>query len=325
MKISLSPYDLAALTGIQNKAVYKIRHGCLLRITFESGIEGYADCHPWSEFGDIPLEMQLHHLRQGKLTPLLHRAIYFAQIDAEARSKGHHLFTGLTVPPSHFLIPNIEEWNTEQIESAVKEGFTCFKVKLGLQIEKEILQLKRLINLLSSHQCKLRLDFNLKLTQPAFLLFLKQIEGLKESIEFYEDPFVYNRQQWKDLQEEFKVSLACDYNSGKAINDRHSADFIVIKPAIQDFSIESFTSQQKIIYTSYLDHPYGQLCAAYVAAHAFQHYPKKIKTCGLLSHRAYQPNEFSSQFKNIGPVLSPPEGTGFGFDDLLKNLEWQTL
>ena len=77
--------------------------------------------------------------------------------------------------------------------------------------------------------------------------------------------------------------------------------------------------------TSYLDHPLGQVAAAYVAAQLWAQFPDRLETCGLLSHLVYQTNEFSEQLCVKEAILIPPEGTGFGFEETLYNQDWRDL
>jgi len=72
--------------------------------------------------------------------------------------------------------------------------------------------------------------------------------------------------------------------------------------------------------TSYMDHPVGQLFAAYVAAkHATS------SRCGLVTHVLYEKNAFIEQLGIDGMRLVPPAGRGIGFDDLLERLPWKKL
>ena len=74
MKISFSSYALAAK-----------RQGALLKVEFEEGMIGYADCHPWPELGDVPLQEQLHLLARAEKTALTACALEWALLDATAR------------------------------------------------------------------------------------------------------------------------------------------------------------------------------------------------------------------------------------------------
>lgn len=321
MKISYQHYELLACTSIRSQ--HK-RKGSLLRFEFDDGILGYADCHPWVELGDLPLDQQLDLLAQGRMTAVTERSLFFARLDAEARAHDRNLFSGLFIPLSHYLITDFLHENVfEEMGEALNKGFTYFKLKLGSNLPSETNKLKNLLKRFENCSFLLRLDFNAKLTKKAFCEFLVDIEFARQNIDFYEDPFPYEPNEWKEVQDEYKVHLACDYQSQKAIGQPDSAKVLVIKPASQcekEFNSAN-QSKQRLIVTSYLDHPLGQLSAAYVAAKTF----KISDQCGLLSQHAYQVNEFSERLKNEGARLIPPSGTGFGFDDLLENVLWKKL
>lgn len=322
VRIDSSCYELAAHVPLNCTAVHTSRSGALLKVRFEDGLIGYADCHPWVELGDASLTEQLRLLNQGMLTSLTQRSLHFAYLDANARSEGVSLFSGLTIPRSHFLLPNLEQCDLSKIEAAVQCGFDCIKMKLGRHLIAELPKLKELLEMFPSVTC--RLDFNLKLSSDQFAHVLQEIAPWKEQIEFYEDPFAFETEAWEALQKR-GYRLACDYQSHQAIGFSSATAVLVLKPAIQDHVHFLANLTQKLVVTSYLDHPLGQMTAAYVAAAAQRDAPGCVGTCGLLSHTVYQTNEFSDQLKCQGPELIPPTGTGFGFDDLLAKQQWRPL
>lgn len=319
MKIS---YHLYELTGQQ--AGIKIRKGALIRLMFSDGKMGYGDLHPWPELGDNSLTVQLASLKEGRdLSAQTQKTLFFATCDAEARSNQKNLFEGLKIPQSHYLAVDL---NGFELQHALKEGFSQIKIKAGRHLEKEIQSLRQIFASLRGQDCKVRIDFNEQLTWESFIYFLREMESCNDQIEFIEDPFPYDPTLWQQIQHLYKVNLACDRQSEKAIFFPESAAYIVHKPALQaEKPYNAISSAQKIVITSYLDHPLGQVSAAYAAAKMAQDYSDKISVCGLLSHFAYLPNPFSEYLNNHGPFLDPPEGFGFGFDGLLSELPWKKL
>lgn len=316
-------YHLYELTG-QQAGNFKIRNGALIRLIFSDGKIGYADLHPWPELGDNSLNEQLASLKEGKdLSAQTQKTIHFATCDAEARAIQKNLFEGLKIPQSHYLAVDL---NGFELQHALKEGFAQIKIKAGRHLEKEIQSLRQIFASLQRQDCKVRIDFNEQLTWESFIYFLREMEACKDQIEFIEDPFPYDPTLWQQIQHIYKVNLACDRQSQKAIFFPESAAYIVHKPALQaEEPFNALSSAQKMVVTSYLDHPLGQMSAAYAAARMAQKYPDKISACGLLSHFAYMPNPFSEYLKSQGPFLNPPEGFGLGFDALLSELPWKKL
>ena len=321
MKIDYHIYELKAKNTINSKLSHTTRQGALLRVAFDKDRIGYADCHPWIEIGDDSLEKQLAKLQNGGLTSLTSQSMEAALIDANARAEKINLFDGLTIPQSHYLIPNVMQWEEKDILQAISNGFLYYKVKLGQQLDKESPRLIDLFTLLSTKKCKVRFDFNHKLTETIFRKFLKDMNEYLQMIDFCEDPFNFDEMAWRNVQGEYQVALACDNKSEQALGRKHSANVIVIKPAVQNINGMNINQcQQRVVFTSYLDHPVGQLFAAYNAAKV-----NVTDICGLTSHTAYELNDFSDRLLIDDAALVPPKGYGIGFDDLLAGLPWISL
>lgn len=308
MKVAVSHYTL------DNQ-----RQGALLKVAFPKNLLGYADLHPWPELGDDPLEKQLTAMASGnEFSPLVKRALYFAYLDAEKRQEKTNVFQGLEIPTNHFLAK-------DKLGNFVcPNGFDRVKFKLGIDLKTEIPILKANLEKMKEFHCLARLDFNTKLDADQFVAFLEAIKDYFGQIEFFEDPIPFDPEIWEHLQDEYDISLACDRNSELAIPYPHSAKVLVVKPAIQE-ETPFIQAPQKLVVTSYLGHPLGQLSAAYVAAKMAQICPEKLLRCGLNSHYVYPPNNFSKQLSHQGPFFECPPGIGFGYDSLLESLPWQEL
>ena len=276
-------YELRPRVALSAIAGAGVRHGALIRVG-----DGFADVHPWPELGDATLDEQLSGLARGETTPLTRRSLAMAQLDAEARGRGVSLFEGLTIPQSH--------WPSGA--GAVPPAFDTIKIKMtrGAKIDPELLRYR------------LRLDYNATLTATEFLS-----EPLPlEAIEFVEDPCPFDSATWSDLRRRTGLRLALDRGSG----DDPAFDVFIVKPAVQDVP----RSTKEIVVTSYMDHPVGQLGAAFVAAtHATS------RRCGVLTHLLFESDPFIERMRIDGTRLVPPGGTGIGFDDLLEGLPWRPL
>jgi O-succinylbenzoate synthase len=151
-----------------------------------------------------------------------------------------------------------------------------------------------------------------------------------ERLDFIEDPWVWNPQAWAELKSRFGVRLAGDRETqslgASELEDAMKSgvvDLQVLKPAVQEWP----GTKRRVVFTSYLDHPLGQMSAAYVAANtvADQNISAGVEVCGLLSHRAYEANPFSELLCVKGAFLKPAGGMGLGFDELLAKLSWEKL
>ncbi|PYQ33811.1 MAG: hypothetical protein DMF57_08030, partial [Acidobacteria bacterium] len=92
-----SEYDLQPRRALSALAAPGPRRGALIRIG-----GGFADIHPWPEFGDAPLDAQIATLARGQTTPLTRRSLEMAALDAQARDRGVSLFEGVSIPESHW-------------------------------------------------------------------------------------------------------------------------------------------------------------------------------------------------------------------------------
>ncbi len=287
------------------------RHGALIRVD-----GGVADIHPWPELGDAPLDEQLAMLAHGETTSLTRASLQFANLDATARRENRNLFDGLTIPTSHWPGPD------------PPDGFDTVKLKSIDRIPDRV---------------RLRIDFNATLTPDEFVRIAATLP--RERIDFIEDPSPYDAATWTDLRRRTGLRLALDRAGStehrqeclchighsqkltpvaeEPMWHRHSclcsfegADVLIIKPALQPIP----KTDAEVIVTSYMDHPIGQLAAAYAAANA-----GITTTCGLITHVLYENDPFIERMQIDGTRLVPPGGTGWGFDDLLENLPWRKL
>lgn len=318
MKIAFHRYRLWFRANYGSVGPANFREGALLRITFDDGLIGYADCHPWVELGDLPLAKQLDILQSRNKTPLLECSCHFARLDAEARKAGLSVFEGLAIPPSHQLLALEDD-----IAMFIAQGLTHFKLKCGKFPENELSSMLAWMNF--HPNMHLRLDFNERLRREAFLKYWQSLPlNLRDAIDFIEDPYPYDTNQWTHDQQRLGVSFAADAQAMHAQHFPDSARVIILKPAVNGLP-QNIAAETQIVVTTYLDHPLGQMCAAFVAAKLKMRYPAQVGVCGLLSHKYYHADAFIAAVHAQGPLLSPPGGTGFGFDASLKALPWHTL
>lgn len=278
-------YELTPKRRLSAIAADGRRQGALIRVD-----GGFADIHPWPELGDASLDEQLALLARGETTPLTKRSLEFARIDAAARRDGRNLFEGLTIPRSHWPGPD------------PPDGFDTVKLKN--------------IDLIPDN-VQLRIDFNATLTPDEFVRIAATLPH--ERIDFIEDPCPYDAETWRELRERTGLRLALDragepQHRQECLCSVDGADVLIIKPALQEIPCP------EVVVTSYMDHPLGQLCAAYAAATAGIQ-----TTCGLVTHVLYESDPFIERMRIDGAQLVPPNGTGLGFDDLLEALPWRSL
>ena len=243
---------------------------------------GFADIHPWPELGDATIDEQLTRLAREETTPLTTASLRLAQLDGEARERGVSSFAEVTIPESHW--PGDDPPPT----------FDTAKVKGAPRFPDRV---------------RLRIDFNATLTADEFEEIAKTLP--RDRIDFIEDPCPYDAKTWRKLRDRTELRLALDRTFAE-----EGVDVVVVKPAIQEVPV----TIKEIVVTSYMDHPVGQLGAAFIAAKQ-----ATSSRCGLVTHVLYDANEFSEQLALDGMRLVPPHGTGIGFDELLERLPWRRL
>ena len=268
-------YRLVPRRALSALAGARPREGALLRVG-----DGFADVHPWPELGDAPLDEQLALLARGETTALTRRSLWFASVWRR------DLFDGLTIPRSHW--PG----------SDPPEEFDVAKVKMPSGMLPD--------------RVRLRLDFNGD--GDAFARALPSLP--RERIDFVEDPCPYDAVRWRSIRElGFRLALdraavtpSVSEGPGRA-GGATPYDVRIVKPAVEDVPATSVP----IIITSYMDHPIGQLHAAYVAANS-------TETCGLITHVLYENDPFIERMTIEDARLVPPD-----FTDLLEALPWKRL
>jgi O-succinylbenzoate synthase len=303
------------------------RCGALIKVEFDQGNTGYADLHPWEEFGHPPLETHLTSLTSERPTHLASLALRHARTDAAARRAGLSLFEGLPEVHSHALFTDRTTAPRATFEQCAGEGYTAVKLKIGRGPESEAKALNRLADL----RLRWRLDANASFrtggeTTSAFIEAL--VPDIHQNIEFLEDPFPYNASAWSAFTERENVPLAIDWELPSSPPPWPGAQILVIKPSSQDafpLALAAAHAGMELVVTHSMDHPLGQSVALWTAMRLRQRHGELLRDGGLQAVGIYAPNKFSEQIQTCGPQTIPPPGTGFGFDGLLARLPWTLL
>ena len=298
------------------------RHGALLRIAFDDETIGYADLHPWEEFGHAPLTYHLASLGTDQPTPLANLALRHARTDAAARRAGLSLFDGLPEVRSNALFTDWTSAPRSTFEQCAAEGYTAAKLKIGHKPESEA----EALNALADLPLRWRLDANASAQTESFLATLSPAVGTK--IEFLEDPMPYETSAWSSLSEREQIPLALDWELPSTPPPWPGAQVLVIKPAWQDafpLALAAAHTGMQIVITHSMDHSLGQSVALWTAMRLRQRHGDVVLDGGLQAIGLCAPDEFSKQICHRGPQTIPPPGTGFGFDEQLAAIEWKFL
>ena len=315
-KPMISRYRLKArgfLNSISNRREFE---GALIQID-----GGFGCIHPWPELGDPTLEKCLADLAGARRWPIVRRAIRCAEFDRASRVFDNSLFEEMEVPTSHATLAKAD---VAEIALAVEAGFATVKLKAGRDLTAEA---KFLDEMAAEYpQLKWRLDFNESPTPGETTDFLLGLaEKTRAAIDFVEDPSPYSETAWKEIRRQTRVNLAVDREAAPLSS---AAQVMVIKPAIDEpflLGEAALGHQQRVVITSYMDHPVGQTFAAWEAARLGLQFPGLVGMCGLQTHHLFEPDAFTEALGPWSPVFKVPDGTGLGFDDLLDALPWTRL
>ncbi len=282
---------------------------------------GYGCIQPWPELGDPTLEKCLADLSGARRWPIVRRAIRCAEYDRVSRNFENSLFEEMEVPQSHATLVKAE---TAEVALAMEAGFTTVKLKAGRDLEGEAKFLAVMTGEFPA--LKWRLDFNESLTAEQATEFLLALtDPTRAAIDFVEDPCPYSEIGWTELHRKTRVKLAVDREAAPLTG---AAQVMVIKPAIDEpffLSEAAVSHDQRVVLTSYMDHPLGQAFAAWEAARLELQFPGLSGICGLQTHHLFESDEFSEVLGPWSPDFKIPEGTGLGFNDLLDALPWTRL
>ncbi len=311
-------YSLTACGPLNAKAAEVCRKGALIK-TDEGG---YGCIQPWPELGDACLEDELTALKAGLPLALGFCALECAKADAQARAAGVSLFEGLSIPHSHATLPACVSPSTVRMMDM--KGFTAGKIKASSNLVAAKERLTMLASMVPSWRW--RLDFNESLNDNEALEFWRSLpDFLKNKIDFIEDPCPFTLNGWERLVDA-GIPLALDVGSDVRRQPVITSDLPIIRIVKPARETTPKDLSQPPVFTTVMDHPVGQLWAAYQAANYYKDaLPKEIPLCGLCTHLLFEPDPFIDKLGGINTRLTPPGGTGLGFDEMLAALPWKEL
>lgn len=323
MSLRFSPYEL--------KSENEIRKGVLLRVTDESGNYGYADLHQWPlDMNSTQAQISLANARQD--------------LEWRRQSKSAWERFSNTHIINNYLFTDITSFERETFLQKAKEaldlGFRTFKVKVGRNPKIEIPLLRAVLT--TEKEARWRLDFNCRLkANEASDFFMSWTSAELARLEYVEDPCPYDLPSWSKLNKKVPLALdqawagslwpwdekwnPADDNSFQQLSFRH----LIIKPATQDLPRAwrwSCEKNLKVTVTSFMDHPLGVAATLQkvleIKKYSHPVEAERLNVCGLRTSFLFEPSEFSKMIETSDPELLYPEGTGLGFDSLLKELPW---
>ncbi|RBP44511.1 O-succinylbenzoate synthase [Roseimicrobium gellanilyticum] len=321
MSIHYHPYTLYSRGSLNAVSRRRDFHGALIKVD-EVGI---GCLHPWPEFGDPPIEEQLSILREGGTSKVIERALHMAAVDGAARRRGVSLFAGLEIPLCHYSWDQ-NQASPPQIKRVIDEGWQAIKTKGWANVGEVLRWMDSFASKDTTGEIRLRVDFNSCLEPQQFRNFMEWMTPrVRERLDYVEDPFPYEPGAWMGMQERYRVRLALD----KQLRGSYEGyDVAVLKPGRREWRdlVSELPRYTRVVMTSAMDHAIGQSFAAYEAAVAWQELGERLDLCGLSTEHLFAQDDFFGRMKSKGGVLQVDrEGTGLGFDKVLKKLKWERL
>lgn len=317
--IYIHEYLLRSGTALNSASQRRLFPGALLRVG-----SGYGCVHPWPEFGDLPIEQQLAALAQGITTPLTQLALQCAEADGAAREAGRSLFEGLEIPVSHYSW-SFAQPTAPQLDRVLSEQWPAIKAKGWANYGETTRFLESVTRVSGAEELRLRVDFNGCLDANTFHKFIEFMPlRVYRQLDLIEDPFPYAPEAWQTTRERWGVRLALD----KRWQDGTSGfDTVVCKPARRDWrAVAQRHPNHPLMLTSAMDHPFGQMFAAWQAAEARAELGERIGICGLCTQHLFEPDAFFERVLSPGGLLQPDtDGGGLGFGGILEHLPWRRL
>lgn len=312
-------YQLHSETALNSASVRRSFPGALIRCG-----AGVGCLHPWPEFGDQPIEEQLKLLQAGTPTSLARIALQCAAADGAARQAGVSLFDGLDIPASHYSW-SFGHASAPQIDRLLAEGWPALKAKGFANWGETRRFLDACEHATRGSGLRFRVDFNGCLTPGDFHRFIEFMPlRVYRALDFVEDPYPYETSAWLDSRARWEVPLALDKGWREAFE---GFDFVVIKPARRDWrAVAARHPGKPLVLTSAMDHPIGQMYAAWQAALARAELGGLVGLCGLCTEHLFTGDPFLERVISPGGRLMPDRaGGGLGFGDLIEKLPWRRL
>lgn len=323
MKLWTHLYELNPLVHLNSRHDRSPKPGALIKAEFTNGSVGYSDYHPWRELKGCSLFEKLQYIRKSRNADTFQHSLAQARMDAQFREEnrsGFDFFRHIKLL-NHYLIPDIKTFPKLKLLELEAQGYCRFKVKMGRSLRVETIKLKELC-LSCGQETLFRLDFNESLGMRDFRLWLDRNPDLLKKIEFIEDPIPFKPFQWAYLSKEYPICLALDMAANPLEVDPSLFKVLILKPTIQNVKkiMEKYAPfDHPLVLTHSMDHLIGRSIAGWWACWAKEHFGSRVIECGLQCRGIFEEDS------SLSPKFIPPKGLGWGFDELLGELNWVEL
>lgn len=303
-----------------SNAVVTERELVLLRIESADGVVGYGEAAPFEPYDGIPLERAIATLTRrsrGRRPPQARAAVEMARLDLDARRDGRPVGEpgADAIPVNRTLSAGPPEEAAERAAEGVREGYSCFKLKVGLPDDEQRVGAVR--DAIGSWPA-LRIDANGAWSVDEAIAAIRRLE--RYDLQFVEQP-CQTLEELAEVRARVSAPIAADESVAGAEDVRRAADagacdVVNIKlapaggfePARQalrtatDLGIAAFLS-------STLDGPWGIAAGLQLAAEE-----RLSLACGLATLELFDARLARAVPPPRAGLLSVPQGPGFGIE-----------
>jgi L-Ala-D/L-Glu epimerase / N-acetyl-D-glutamate racemase len=303
-----------------SNAVVTERELLLLRLESADGYAGYGEAAPFEPYDGIPLERAIATLSRqsrGRRPPQARAAVEMARLDLDARREGRPVGEpgADAIPVNRTLSAGPPEEAAARAAEGVREGYSCFKLKVGLPDDEERVAAVR--EAIGSWPA-LRLDANGAWSVEEAVAAIRRLEG--HDLQFVEQP-CRTLEELAEVRARVSAPIAADESVASADDVRRAAeleacDVVNVKLAPSggfEAAREALRTAGELgiaaFLSSTLDGPWG--IAASLQLAAAERLPL---ACGLATLELFDAELARAIPPPKNGLLSVPQGPGLGIE-----------
>lgn len=300
--------------------VFASRDIVVLRIEDNDGVRGYGEAAPFEPYDDVPLEQVITALSAhpvGKRPPQARAAEEMARLDLEARRDDRPAVEpgADAIPVNLTLSGGPPEEVSARAREGLREGYSCFKLKVGLpDDEQRVAAVREAIG----DWPALRIDANGAWTPKEAVAAIRKLE--RHDLQFVEQPCA-TLEDLAEVRRRVSSPIAADESIAtpedvRAALRAEACDVVNVKLAMsggigpaRETLREAHENGLGTFLSSTLDGPWGIAAALQVAAAE----PLSL-ACGLATLRLFDGRLARALPRPSGGLMRVPQGPGLGVE-----------
>ena len=318
---------------VTSTGVVSERELLLLRLEARDGTVGYGEAAPFEPYDGVPLEQALAALTGGggRRPPQARAAEEIARLDLHARQEERPLAEPHkdALPVNLTLAAGPPEEVAERARAGLRDGYACFKLKVGLPDDVErVAAVREAIGPWPA----LRVDANGAWTVDEAVHAIRGIEG--NDLELVEQP-CRSLRELAEVRQRVSTAIAADESVStlrelRRATELEACDVLNVKVAgaggfrpARELLREARSAGMDVFLSSTLDGPWGIAAALQLAAAE-----ELTLACGLATLSLFDSPLARALPAPRAGTLSVPAGPGLGVsieDDVLAAVTLETL